>query len=195
MLVEELERVAGHIEELLAPDKRVRLSETVTDGSQAVERVDLIMLADIRRTLYTLGQMYDLTVIDVPAVMDDKTLAMLDGADVVLDVTTPRHGAVRKMQRCHAVLSAAGFPMDKVLTVVNHADPDYDQSEFAEELGWMPDAVLMHDERLASGSMPAGSSIVTAYPDSLFSQGSRELAGQLANRLQAEPVQASARAA
>jgi pilus assembly protein CpaE len=160
-----------------------------------MEEADLIVLADIRRALYTLRQMYDLVVIDVPATMDERTLAMLDDADVVLDVTTPRHGAVRKTQRCHAVLNAAGFPMDKVLTVVNHADPDYDQADFSEELGWTPDAVLMHDERLASGSVPAGSSIVTAYPDSLFSRGFMELAAQLAPRLQVVPVPASARAA
>jgi pilus assembly protein CpaE len=160
-----------------------------------MEEADLITLADLRRAHFTLRQMYDLVVLDVPAAMDEKTLAMLDDADIVLDVTTPRQGAVRKTQRCHAVLTAAGFPMDKILTVVNHADPDYDATEFAQELGWAPSAVLMHDERLASGSMPAGSSIVTAYPDSLFSRGFKDLAAQLAARLQAAPAQAGARAA
>lgn len=161
-----------------------------------MEQADLVMLTDVRRALYALRSMYDLTVIDVPAVMDDKTLTVLDDADVVLDVTTPRHGAVRKTQRCHAVLTAAGFPMDKIITVVNHADADYDPAEFARELGWAPDAVLMHDERLASGSIAAGSSIVTAYPDSLFSQGFKGLAALLADRLGgSEQVQAATNAA
>jgi pilus assembly protein CpaE len=151
-----------------------------------MEQADLVMLADVRRALLALRSMYDLTVIDVPAVMDDKTLAMLDDADVVLDVTTPRRGAVRKTQRCHAVLTAAGFPMDKIITVVNHVDADYDPADFARELGWAPDAVLMHDERLASGAIAAGSSIVTSYPDSLFSQGFKGLAGLLADRLGAQ---------
>jgi pilus assembly protein CpaE len=160
-----------------------------------MEQADLIMLADIRRAHHALRQMYDLVVIDVPAVMDDRTLAMLDDADIVLDVTTPRHGAVRKMQRCHAVLSAAGFPMDKIVTVVNHADADYDPAEFAAELGWQPDAVLMHDERLASGAVGAGSSIVTAYPDSLFSRGFKDLAQLLAARMQEDSARLPARAA
>jgi len=160
-----------------------------------MEQADLIMLSDIRRAHHTLKQMYDLVVVDVPAVMDDRTLAMLDEADVVLDVTTPRRGAVRKTQRCHAVLTAAGFPMDKILTVVNHADPDYDPAEFAAELGWQPDAVLMHDERLASGTVGAGSSIVTAYPDSLFSHGFKGLAEVLASRMPESSAQPVARAA
>jgi pilus assembly protein CpaE len=160
-----------------------------------MEQADLIMLADIRRAHHTLKQMFDLVVVDVPAVMDDRTLAMLDDADVVIDVTTPRRGAVRKMQRCHAVLTAAGFPMDKILTVVNHADPDYDAAEFAAELGWQPDAVLMHDERLASGAVGAGSSIVTAYPDSLFSHGFKDLAELLASRMQTSSPQLATRAA
>jgi pilus assembly protein CpaE len=149
-----------------------------------MEQADLIMLSDVRRALHLLRQTHDLVVIDVPAVMDDLTLAMLDEADVVLDVTTPRHGAVRKTQRCHEVLSAAGFPMDKVLTVVNHADADYDPADFAAVLGWSPDAVLMHDERLSSGSVAAGSSIVTSYPEALFSRGFADLATILASRLQ-----------
>ena len=136
-----------------------------------------------------------MVVIDVPVVMDDMTLAVLDDADVVLDVTTPRLGAVRKTQRCHAVLTAAGFPMDKVLTVVNHADAGFDLAEFALELGWQPDAVLMHDERLASGSVAAGSSIVTAHPDALFSQGFTHLAALLMERMDGRPGQLAARAA
>jgi pilus assembly protein CpaE len=160
-----------------------------------MEQADLIMTADVRRAHATLKQMSDLVVIDVPATMDDRTLAMLDDADVVIDVTTPRRGAVCKMQRCHAVLTAAGFPMDKILTVVNHADADYDPTEFEAELGWAPDAVLMHDERLASGKVAAGSSIVTAYPDALFSRGFNELASLLRTRMTARPEQLTARAA
>ncbi len=157
-----------------------------------MEEADLVMTADVQRAHRLLKQMYDLLVIDVPATMDDRTLSMLDEADVVLDVTTPRHGAVRKTQRCHAVLAAAGFPMHKVLTVVNHADPSYDASDFAGELGWQPDAVLMHDDRLASGSLAPGSSIVTTHPDSLFSSGFNDLAQLLTERLpQAAPVVAA----
>ena len=160
-----------------------------------MEEADLVMTADVQRSHHLLKQLYDLVVIDVPATMDDRTLAMLDEADVVLDVTTPRHGAVRKTQRCHAVLAAAGFPMDKVLTVVNHADPSYDAEEFTGVLGWRPDAVLMHDDRLASGSVAPGSSIVTDYPEALFSRGFQDLATVLARQLQAAPAEVAAQAA
>ena len=149
-----------------------------------MEEADLVMTADVQRAHHLLKQLYDLVIIDVPATMDDRTLSILDEADVVLDVTTPRHGAVRKTQRCHAVLAAAGFPMEKVLTVVNHADPSYDADEFGGVLGWQPDAVLMHDDRLASGSLAPGSSIVTDYPEALFSHGFQDLAALLADRLQ-----------
>jgi pilus assembly protein CpaE len=160
-----------------------------------MEQADLIMLTDVRTGHAALRKMFDVVVIDVPAVMNDMTLAMLDDADVVLDVTTPRHGAVRKTQRCHAVLTAADFPMDKLLTVVNHADAGFDPAAFATELGWQPDAVLMHDERLASGAIGAGSSIVTTHPDSLFSQGFTDLAATVLARIQAPPTQLASRAA
>ena len=160
-----------------------------------MEEADLVMTDDVQRAHHLLRQMFDLVVTDVPAVMDDRTLSMLDSADVVLDVTTPRHGAVRKTQRCHAVLTAAGFPMHKVLTVVNHADPSYDAAEFAAELGWQPDAVLMHDDRLASGAVAPGSSIVATHPDSLFSRGFADLATLVAKRLPSAASALEARAA
>ena len=160
-----------------------------------MEEADLVLTADVQRAQHLLRQMVDLVVIDVPAVMDERTLSMLDDADVVLDVTTPRHGAVRKTQRCHAVLSAAGFPMHKVLTVVNHADPSYDAADFADVLGWRPDAVLMHDDRLATGSVAPGSSIVTTHPDSLFSRGFNDLATLLAERLPSAQAALAAEAA
>ena len=149
-----------------------------------MEEADLVMTTDVQRAHHVLRQLYDLVVIDVPATMDERTLSMLDEADVVIDLTTPRQGAVRKTQRCRAVLAAAGFPVDKMLTVVNHADPSYDAAEFAGVLGWQPDAVLMHDDRLASGSLPPGSSIVTDYPEAMFSRGFQDLATLLADRLQ-----------
>ena len=152
-----------------------------------MEQADLIMLADVRRAHAALQRLYELVVIDVPAVMDDATLAMLDDADVVLDVTTPRHGAVRKTQRCHAVLSAAGFPMHKVVTVVNHVEAYHDESAFAAELGWRPEAVLVHDERLAAGHVDAGSSIVNAHPDAPISQGFLQLAELMMARVQGQP--------
>ena len=160
-----------------------------------MEEADLVMTADVQRAQHLLRQMFDLVVIDVPAVMDERTLSMLDDADVVLDVTTPRHGAVRKTKRCHAELSAAGFPMHKVLTVVNHADPSYDAADFADVLGWQPDAVLMHDDRLATGSVAPGSSIVTTHPDSLFSRGFNDLATLLAERLPSAQAALAAEAA
>ena len=160
-----------------------------------MEQADLIMLADVRTGHSMLRRMFDIMVIDVPAVMNDSTLAMLDDADVVLDVTTPRHGAVRKTQRCHAVLTAAGFPMDKLLTVVNHADAGFDPAAFETELGWPADAILMHDERLASGAIGAGSSIITTHPDSLFSRGFADLAATVLSRIQVPSARLASRAA
>ena len=39
LLVEELEQVAAHVAQMMAPDKRVRLAGTVGDGRTALERV------------------------------------------------------------------------------------------------------------------------------------------------------------
>ena len=81
MLVEELERVAAHMGELLAPDKRVRLVETISDGGQAVERItaerpDLVIVdallqgqvsgADVARSMRAAGADMPIIFLTVP---------------------------------------------------------------------------------------------------------------------------------
>jgi len=143
-----------------------------------------------------LQRLYDVVVIDVPAVMDDMTLAMLDNADIVLDVITTERGAVRKARRCHEVLSAAGFAMDKIVTVVNRADaPGVEPPALVAELGRQPDAALPHEPRLAAGELAEGSSILLVDPGAPVSRSLAGLAEMLAMRVQDHAGVTEARAA
>ena len=161
-----------------------------------MEQADLIMLADIRNALSILRRLHDVVVIDVPAVMDDRTLAMLDDADVVVDVLTTERGAVRKCQRCDAVLRAADFPMEKIVTVINQADAtDASTPALAAALGRRPDASLPYDERLSGDGLTAGTAIVSADPAAPLSRSFVELAKLIATRVGAVTPQIAARAA
>jgi pilus assembly protein CpaE len=150
-----------------------------------LEQADLIMQRDVENALVILQRLYDVVVIDVPAVMDDMTLSMLDNADVVLDVVTTERGAVRKARRCHEVLSAAGFAMDKLVTVVNRADaPGIEPPALPSELGRRPEASLPHEQRLAVGELADGSAIVSTDPGAPVSRGLIGLAEMVASRVQ-----------
>jgi pilus assembly protein CpaE len=148
-----------------------------------MEQADLILQRDVENALALLRRLYDVVIIDVPAVMDDMTLAMLDGADVVLDVVTTERAAMRKSLRCRDVLAAAGYPMEKVVTVANRTDDHgLDGRSLAAELGSQPDVMLPHDSRLATGELEDGSAVVDAHPEAPISHGFASLAQALVDR-------------
>jgi pilus assembly protein CpaE len=159
-----------------------------------MEEADLILLADIRRAISMLRRLHDVVVVDVPTVMDDRTLAILDDADVVLDVVGTDRAAVNKAQRCHDVLAAADFPLCKVVSVSNQVRPGAGL-----DVGALIDrpleAILPHDHRLVSGELPAGGAVVAMFPDAPLSQGMLGLASALAARLGGDIGALSARAA
>lgn len=161
-----------------------------------MEQADLVMLSDVTTALAVLRRLYDVVVVDVPAVMDDTTLAILDGADVVLDVVTTERAAVQKAQRCHAVLEAAAFPLDKLVTIVNRAEPDGgSETTLASELGRRPETWLPRDERLARDGLAVGSAITAEHPEAPLSRALADLATLVAARVGGLTVPTTALAA
>jgi Flp pilus assembly CpaE family ATPase len=150
----------------------------------------------MENALALLRRLYDVVIIDVPAVMDDMTLSMLDNADLVLDVVTTERGAMRKSQRCRDVLVASGYPMHKVVTVANRTgDPGTTAQSLATELGYQPDVMLPHDPRLATGELQDGSAVVDAHPDAPISLGFASLMQALVDRAAGTPRLVTGRAA
>lgn len=158
-----------------------------------MEQAELIMLADIRRSMGMLRRSHDVLVVDTPTVMDDTTLAILDDADVVIAVNDAHRASLLKAERCYAVLTAAEFPMGKVIRVANHARGasgfDTGAAPHAQ-----PEAVLPFDPQLAADEL-AGRAIISAHPDARFARGISGLARLVATRLQGQESQAAARAA
>lgn len=158
-----------------------------------MEQAEMIMLADIRRAMGMLRRAHDVLVVDTPTVMDDTTLAILDDADVVIDVNDAHRASLLKTERCHAVLMAAEFPMGKVIRVANHARGasgfDAGSAPHAQ-----PDAVLPFDPVLAADEL-AGRAVASAHPDAQFARGITGLARLVATRLQGQEMGAGVRAA
>jgi MinD-like ATPase involved in chromosome partitioning or flagellar assembly len=161
-----------------------------------MEQADLIMQRDVETALAVLSRLYDVVIIDVPAVMSELSLAMLDRADVVLDVVTTERGSVLKAQRCRDVLTAAGFPMGKIVTVVNRTgDPGLDREALTALIGCQPDVALPSDPSLAVGELERGLAIVARRPGAPISHAFAGLAELVAERLRTDTRPLEARAA
>ncbi len=148
-----------------------------------LEEADLITETDVENSLALLRRLYDVVVIDAPAAMNDMTLAMLDSADVLVDIVVPERGAVRKARRCREVLKAVGYPMEKIVTVLNRSEATGPWVQVVSaSLGCAPDVVLPEEPWLSVGDMDGGGSVVVAHPDAAISQGLASLARLLAAR-------------
>jgi pilus assembly protein CpaE len=161
-----------------------------------MEQADMVVQHDIDNAMAVLRRLAQVVVVDVPTAMDERTLAFLDAADVVLDVVTPEAGSVHKAQRCRAVLRAADFPVGKMLTVLNRAgSPGLAVQDIVNALAGGPMATIRHDTRLEGGLHPAGSAIVSTHPEVPVSLDLLSLAQQVASRIQPLPTPVQARAA
>ncbi|MFV2062723.1 MAG: AAA family ATPase [Chloroflexota bacterium] len=148
-----------------------------------LEQADMITLAEVENVLGLLRRLYDVVVIDAPSTMDEMTLALLDGADAMLSIVTPERGAVRKTVRCRQVLSAAGYPMEKIVTVLNRCDATgLSREAICAELGHEPQALLPDEPRFATAGDASGQAMVAGHPESSISRGIADLARILAER-------------
>jgi Flp pilus assembly CpaE family ATPase len=140
-----------------------------------------------------LRRSHDVLVVDTPTVMDDTTLAILDDADVVIAVNDAHRASLLKTERCYAVLTAAEFPMGKLIRVANHARgaSGFDTGAVPHA---QPEAVLPFDPQLAADEL-AGRAIASAHPDAQFARGISGLARLVATRLMGQESQAAVRAA
>lgn len=99
------------------------------------EMADLVTPQHLERIVELARVRYAYTVADVGTVLDDKALALLDAADRIVVPLTPDIPAVKNVRLFLEVTKGLEYPEDKVLLVLNRADP---------QIGITADAVQRH---------------------------------------------------
>lgn len=144
---------ASGIDVLPAPD-RPEMAELMMDR-------DLTMVFDLlRRT-------YQAIVIDTPSSLGDSTLAMLDAADVVLQVVTPDPATIESARVANQTFKEIGYPPAKLRYVVNRLGTvgGHGPDRMARALGCDPDFAIRSDWQLVTGSNAEGVPFVLSRPD------------------------------
>jgi pilus assembly protein CpaE len=167
-LEETMYRDPSGVEVLLAPPR--------------LEMADLVAATDVETVLELARRAYHAVIIDTPSALNETTLAMLDLADVILQVLTPEPAALDSTRAAAAAFAAIGYPTDKVRTVINRADATggLSMTQLERALGGDPDYVVASDWQLVAASNREGIPFVTARPDAEVSENVVAMARHLA---------------
>ncbi len=86
------------------------------------EDADTVTPEDVRAILALLLGMYDYVVVDTAASYDEKTLAVLDVADVFVVVLAPHMGALQNAHQFIDLAKVLGYRRDRMCFVLNRAN-------------------------------------------------------------------------
>jgi pilus assembly protein CpaE len=145
------------------------------------EMAELMMDRDLTVVFDLLRRNYQAIVIDTPSSLGGATLAMLDAADVVIQVVTPDPATIESARVANQTFSEIGYPQAKLRYLVNRLGtagglgPD----RLARALGRDPDFTIRSDWQLVTGSNAEGIPFVLSRPDAPASVDIRAVAERM----------------
>jgi pilus assembly protein CpaE len=86
------------------------------------ETAELVTPTGVKRVLDALRRDHDLVVVDCTSYFNDKTLAILDAADVILTMLSLEITSIKNMRLFLEVAEQLGYQQSKVRLVLNRAD-------------------------------------------------------------------------
>ena len=106
-----------------------------------VEMAEMVTTRDLEKTLSLLRRVYEVVVVDTPAVVNDINLAFLDASDTILEVVTYDSTTIHSTMVMADAFRMIGYPPTKVRYLVNRADSTggIDPETLARALGRVPE--------------------------------------------------------
>jgi pilus assembly protein CpaE len=151
-----------------------------------VEQHEMISVRDLDKILSLMRRIYDAIVIDTTVGLDERTLALLDAADTIIEIVTFDSTTIHNTLVMADTFRSLGYSASKVRYLVNRADSSggIGEQDLASAIGRVPEHRVVSDGRLVVQSNNEGVPFVLADPSARISQDIMEIATQLlaANR-------------
>ena len=156
-----------------------------------VELAEMVTVRDLEKTLSLLRRVYEMVIVDTPAVVNDVNLAFLDASDTVLEVVTWDSTTIHSTMVMADAFRAIGYPPSKVRYIVNRRDSTggFDPSVLTNALGRDPEHAISSGGALVVRANNEGIPFVLADPEAPISQDIFRAVAELTGR----PVAAAAR--
>jgi pilus assembly protein CpaE len=142
------------------------------------ELAERIQAAHLASLLTVTPRLYDYTIVDTDVSYEDRPLAILDHADVILLVVTPSLGVVRNAKRFLELALTLGYPRERINFVINRANSHvgFGTEDIQRVLG--PGRYLRVDSygRLLTASLNRGEAAVSVNPRGEFARNIQTIA-------------------
>ncbi|MFN8630270.1 MAG: response regulator [Chloroflexota bacterium] len=152
-----------------------------------VEMAEMVSLRDLEKAISLLRRVYQVVIVDTPAVVNDINLAFLDSADTILEIVTWDSTTIHSTMVMADAFRAIGYPAAKVRYLVNRSDSTggFDQTVLTNVLGRVPEHSVSSGGALVVRTNNEGIPFVLADPTAPISQDIFRTAGELVGRLAA----------
>ncbi len=156
-----------------------------------VELAEMVTVRDLEKTLSLLRRVYQVVIVDTPAVINDVNLAFLDSSDTILEVVTWDSTTIHSTMVMADAFRAIGYPPAKVRYLVNRSDSSggFDPQLLTNALGRNPEYAVSSGGALVVRANNEGIPFVLADPTAQISQDIFRTAAELIGR----PAAAAAR--
>jgi pilus assembly protein CpaE len=154
-----------------------------------LEQAELITTRDLDKILDMLRRTHHAVVIDTPSSLGETTLALLDAADVIIQVVTPETAALDITRLAAEAFAGIGYPQPKLQLLLNRADTQGSISlgQVRRIFGRDPDFTVSSDWALVAHCNAQGLPFVAASPDAAVSTEVRGVAARVAAIMGAAP--------
>ena len=155
-----------------------------------VELAEMVTVRDLEKTLSHLRRVYQVLIVDTPAVINDINLAFLDGADTILEVVSWDSTTIHSTMVMADAFRAIGYPPTKVHYLVNRSDSTggFDPQVLTNALGRNPEHSVSSGGALVVRANNEGIPFVLADPTAQISQDIFRTAAELIGRPAAAAV-------
>jgi pilus assembly protein CpaE len=149
-----------------------------------VELAEMVTVRDLEKTLSLLRRVYQVVLVDTPAVVNDVNLAFLDSSDTILEVVTWDSTTIHSTMVMADAFRAIGYPPTKVRYLVNRSDSTggFDPQVLANALGRTPEYAVTSGGALVVQANNEGIPFVLADPSAPISQDVFRTAAELVGR-------------
>jgi pilus assembly protein CpaE len=149
-----------------------------------VEMAEMVTVRDLEKTLSLLRRVYEVVIVDTPAVVNDINLAFLDGSDTILEVVTYDSTTIHSTMVMADAFRMIGYPPTKVRYLINRSDSTggFDPEVLNRALGRAPEHSVSSGGALVVRANNEGIPFVLADPSAQISQDVLRTATELVGR-------------
>jgi pilus assembly protein CpaE len=146
-----------------------------------IEMAEMVTLRDLEKVISLLRRVYEVVIVDTPAVINDVNLAFLDASDTILEIVTYDSTTIHSAMVVADAFRMIGYPPSKVRYLVNRADSSggFDPEVLNRALGRTPEHHVNSGGALVVRANNEGIPFVLADPSAQISQDVVRVAGAL----------------